>query len=51
MGAYVAILGKFSGVPADRTCDFSFAVHMGLPPPMAYFQVAGALDSSIAFWV
>lgn len=51
VGAHVAILGKFSGVPADHTYDLSFAVRRGLPPLMAYFQVAGALDSSIVFWV
>lgn len=38
-------------VPADHTYDLSFAVCRGLPPLMAYFQVAGALDSSIVFWV
>lgn len=26
MGAHVAVLGKFSGVPADHVCDLSFAV-------------------------
>lgn len=49
MVAHAAILGKFSGVPADHTCDASFAVCRGLPPPVAYFQVAGALDSSTVF--
>lgn len=51
MGAHVTVLEKFSGVPADHTYDLSFAVHRGLPPLMLYFQVAGALDSSIVFWV
>lgn len=53
MGTHVAMLGEFSGVnvSAGHTSDLPFAVPRSLPPPMGYFQVVGALDSFVVFWV
>ena len=53
MGTHVATLGEFSDVniSARHTFDLPFAVPRGLPPPVAYFQVIGALHSFIVFWV
>lgn len=53
MGSHVATHVEFSdvNVSAGHTSDLPFAVRRGLPPSMDYFQVVGALDTFIVFWV
>lgn len=53
MWILTAMLGEFSGVhiSAGDMSDLPFAVPRDLTPPMTYFQVVGALDNFVVFWV